>query len=42
MQVENKNAIELSPIFDYDYKNPFSPYKLLDEVLIDELFTPDK
>lgn len=41
MKIVNKNSFELSPIFDYDYKNDFDPYNLLDEIFLNELYTSD-
>lgn len=41
MKIVNKNSFELSPIFDYDYKDDFDPYGLLDEIFLDELYTSD-
>lgn len=41
MKVTNKNAFELSPIFNYDYKNPFAPYDFLDEIFLNNLYTSD-
>lgn len=41
MEILNKNAFEISPIFSYNSKDPFDPYDLLNSILIDELYRSD-
>lgn len=41
MKIVNKNPFELSPIFNYNYKNEFDPYDLLDKIFLNELYKSD-